>query len=170
MLSVLNREMESRYIHLGVPHCWYRWGDEVVRILMPKAISWVHEDPSKTTVTWEADPPDVPEGSTTHEVLAQRIAELVHTFAAPGAIEELVNIVYSYAPFPFQDAYRQVRNAFIDIRGAEVLLTGLTEAVVGPVFKRAMDVFPVQDFPDLKGRSEPFRAVMSAWSERMSKA
>ena len=151
---------------------------------MPKAISWVHEDPSKTTVTWEADPPDVPEGSTTHEVLAQRIAELVHTFAAPGAIEELVklerpgtiaagillNIVYSYAPFPFQDAYRQVRNAFIDIRGAEVLLTGLTEAVVGPVFKRAMDVFPVQDFPDLKGRSEPFRAVMSAWSERMSKA
>lgn len=162
LLSILNRELEARHVHFGLPHCWYRWGDEVVRIHMPRAIEWVHEDPPRTTVQWKVGAPDIPKGIGTYDLIADRIENLVNIYSAPEAIEDLVNVVYSYAPFPFQDAYRRVRNMFIDLRGAQVPLDGLTEPVLGPLVRRAMDVFPVQDFPDLKERVESFKAAMYA--------
>lgn len=160
VLSMLNRELESRHIHLGLPHCWYRWGDEVVRTHMPAAIEWIHEDPPRTTVKWKENPPEIPEGTATYDLVARKVGELVDTYSRPGAIEELVNHVYAYAPFPFQDAYRQVRNMFIDLRGAEIPVEGLAGSVLGPPFKRAMDVFPTQEFRDLSERLESFKTVM----------
>src|SRR5437762_11314562 len=47
VLSVLNRDLGAVHLQLRLPHCWYRWGDEVVRILMPRHLQWVHEDPPR---------------------------------------------------------------------------------------------------------------------------
>ena len=162
ILSVLNKELEAENTPLGLPHAWYRWGDEVVRILMPSALEWVHEDPPRTVVTWGRDPPELPTGVPGYDRLLSRVDSLVTEYSPRGRIEDLVNYVYSYAPFPFQDAYRRLRNVLLDLKGSEVPLDWLTTTLLLPPLKAAMEVFPYGDFPEFGNRPQPFERVMEA--------
>lgn len=160
VLSIINKEFAPS-VQIGLPHCWYRWGDEVVRILMPTPVQWFHEDPPRTTVGWDADPPEVPAAVDAYERVIGRVRSLVETYSSPGRVENLVSHVYSYAPFPFQDAYRRLRNIFIDLRGAEIPIDGLSSAVITPPLENAMEVFPFHDFPSMQERAETFHILMN---------
>lgn len=57
VLSLLHRQFQDLGVDIGLPHCWYRYGDEVVRYEMPSPLVWDHEATDKTTVLWDGDPP-----------------------------------------------------------------------------------------------------------------
>jgi hypothetical protein len=162
VLSILNKEMEEAHMPIHLPHCWYRWGDEVVRVLMPPDLEWIHEDPPRTTVTWSGEPPEIPPGVVVYDRIAQRARQLVATYASPDRIEELVDYVYSYAPFPFQDHYRRLRTMFIDLRGSEIPVENLTDSMLSPLLRNAMVAFPHHDFPELSDRARTFETAMTA--------
>ena len=158
----MNRDLGTVHVQLRLPHCWYRWGDEVVRILMPRHLQWVHEDPPRTTVTWDADSPDVQEDLPAFRQITDRVDELLKRYSDPNAIDDLIRLVYTYAPFRFQDEYRQLRNMFIDLRGTEIPLEGLSNAVVAPLLRKALNVFPTEAFPDFANNVRPFDIAMTA--------
>ena len=47
-MTLLNRALLYKGVDMHLPHCWYRWGDEVVRYCLP-FIDWNHDDPKYKT-------------------------------------------------------------------------------------------------------------------------
>jgi len=129
---------------------------------MPRGLGWIHEDPPKTTVTWEGDTVEVPSDAPIYTRISRRLDLLVEGYAVPGKLDELVDYVYSYAPFPFQDAYRRVRNMFIDLQGTEIPVEAISYSVLAPVIVRALKVFPHADFQVLSDKARAFERIIMA--------
>ncbi len=102
-MCLLYRNLKRKNLNLKLPHCWYRYGDEVVRYHMPHQIRWNHEDPRRTSVHWMGSEPDIKEERVLEEV--RRITERYHT---RDGLRELVAEIYNTAPYEFQKKFREV--------------------------------------------------------------
>ena len=57
-ITLLHRELKSDGIDIKLSHCWYRWGDAVVRYSLPY-IDWTHDDLDVTKVSFRGFRPSI---------------------------------------------------------------------------------------------------------------
>ncbi len=136
--------LEKRNINIKLPHCWYRYGDEVVRYLMPNEVRWNHETPLYTSVSWEGREPQY-EGASV-ETIKEVVERYTEKYKALTK-EQLVDDVYSLAPLDFQRNFRQLRLNIETIMSASVKISNFKEAVLLPSLDGIIKSFPENEFP-----------------------
>lgn len=143
VLSLLHKRLGDQGHDMKLPHCWHRWGDEVVRSWLPTPVQWEHD--ATTTVGWVGKEPRKPTDRL-GKALSETMDEILKESSAQG-IEDMVDKVYAYAPFEFQRAYRQIRHinfdagrSFIDAASVANMTAGLIE--------HAATCFPYEEFED----------------------
>jgi len=166
IMSLLHSEARTRGIDLQLPHCWYRWGDEVVRYLMPTAIDWNHEDPNQTRVSWKGDVPFYQGLEDNLGAVKDLADELTAGYSCPGGIERAVSEVYARAPFDFQRRYKICRDSLYGIQRSRVEMKDYGKAVLLPMFDAAFEVFPASDFPEVPDRILAFRELLRLMLQR----
>lgn len=172
-MSALHRETGGETSPLRLPHCWYRWGDQVAIQQMPTSLRWDHSEPPAASVRWEGRPPEIPADDPLMQKLEARIEELTGEYAAPAddfakstKLRSLIDFVYAYAPFPFQNEYRQLREAFVDMRGSMIPVDEIDQAILMPTLDRAFRVFPEAEFPRFRHQVAPARSVIELLVEQ----
>lgn len=153
MMSLLHSELKEECFDLKLPHCWYRWGDEVVRYRMPSALVWDHEEANITHVSWDGDVPHIGDAALSKSIKVH-VSELTKEYSGDGKIDEAVNEVYAKAPFEFQRKYKACRDAFSDLKRANFYTTGYGPNYIWPKMVEAFKSFPKDDFP-IVARSLP---------------
>ena len=166
IMSLLHSEAKARGFDIQLPHCWYRWGDEVVRYHMPSAIDWNHEDPNQTRVSWKGDVPFYQGLEDKLGAVKDLADELIAEYSGPGGIERAVAEVYARAPFEFQRRYRKCRDSLFGIQRSRGELKDYGKAVLLPMFNEAFEAFPESDFPGIPDRISAFRELVRLMLER----
>lgn len=159
-LSLLRHELGHASESMGLPHCWYRWGDEVVRVLMPTQVAWDHTDPPKTKVAWEGDDPELSADDRQFTKMALIIDQLVRQYSPGEELPRMISKVYSYAPFPFQRAYRDLRETYLDIMGSQIPVEKIQGRLVLKALRAALVEFPHAEFPEFGRETDRFRRLM----------
>lgn len=143
LMSLLHRDLRNRGHDLKLPHCWYQYGDEVVRSWMPEQIVWSHDAVDRTVVSWAGPKP--------HRQVGKGLESEIHgTVVELGArykdIEKAVDAVYSYAPFPFQKQFRKARQLYGS--GANKIIAAKSPELISKAVVDAFKVFPTKEFPE----------------------
>ena len=160
-MSIINSKMKEDGYNLRLPHCWYRWGDEVVRYCMPFELGWSHEDPPFTKVTWEGEVP--------YGMIDVKVQDRVKTLATELAerysseeISEMVEQVYRNAPFEFQRRYKSVRDSFLSIQRTEFKVENFNKRKLIPQLVEAIESFPDdKEFDEVKAHLPAFQRLMT---------
>ena len=156
-MTLLNRELLSRGTDIHLPHCWYRWGDEVVRYNMPY-INWNHEEISTTTVSFSDKRPRINANDAIVRIASDFADEFISKYSGSYEWEEAVDEVYSDAPFKFQNDFRKLRESLKISRKNNPLRN--YHGYIDGLFKDAVASFP-PDFGFLNPQFEEFKATFS---------
>ena len=142
-LSYVNSEIKKIDESIRLPHCWYRWGDEVVRYYMPKEITWSHEEASFTKVDWNGGPPILWDDKFT-VAIESIVKEFLNKYPVKntGWYEELLADHYEGAPFEFQREYKSCRDLLFDRTRVNSHEGRYANEVLIAVFKTALSTFP----------------------------
>jgi hypothetical protein len=159
IMSLLYRKAKSEGFDIKLPHCWYRYGDEVVKYLMPHNIQWNHEDAYQTFVSWQGFEPEDMSDSRLTKRLKLLVDELVDKYSEKN-VNEAIEEVYSYAPFEFQRAYRKCKDSILDQMRTQVNWKNYAKDVVWPCFDSACASFPKTEFPEVADALPVFRRLM----------
>lgn len=157
-MSLLDRELRKDGVDIHLPHCWYRWGDEVVRILMPREIEWNHESTYHTSINWNTKARPFDDSG-----LMKKIESYVDTIIAEYAtesIDDVIEEVYSYAPFDFQRKFRICRQAIGDCLHSPIEWKDSSGKVLMPYYKSACESFPKEEFPIVAKHLPVFERIM----------
>ena len=109
-MTLLNRELLSRGIDIGLPHCWYRLGDEVVEDCMP-FIDWGHEGISGKFVSYLGRSPQADSNDPVIGFVSEFADSFIDRCFGPSGPEEAIEGAYEYVPFRFQNDFRQLRES-----------------------------------------------------------
>ena len=161
-MTLLNRELLSKGIDIKLPHCWYRWGDEVVRYSMPY-IDWNHEDIGTTSVKYSDKRPKYNPRDQVICIADKFADDFLGRYSGPRGQEEAIDEVYSDAPFKFQNDFRQLREA-LKISRKNNPLRNYHKYIQG-LFSNATESFP----PEFGYLSQHFERFRSAFSLALSK-
>ena len=155
-MTLLNRKLASQGHNMGLPHCWYRWGDEVVRYGM-SYIGWNHDDPRFTEVSYcGAIPGELADGDPIVSFSEDFSKEFIGKYKGPEGAEMAIDEVYSDAPYTFQNDYRRLREALrISLRS--VGFSNFKDYILS-IFDSAMASFP-EEFGFLGKQKEEYEAV-----------
>ncbi|RLF72100.1 MAG: hypothetical protein DRN55_06605 [Thermoplasmata archaeon] len=154
-MCLLYRNLKKKNLNLKLPHCWYRYGDEVVRYHMPHQIRWNHEDPRRTSVHWMGSEPDIKEERVLEEV--RRITERYHT---RDGLRELVAEIYNTAPYEFQKKFREVFDVIYEYKNRRIEIKNFNSDFFYPMVERALHSFPKDDFKVVFKDVEPLREAI----------
>ena len=154
-MTLLNRELLFKGVDMHLPHCWYRWGDEVVRYCLP-FIDWNHEDLSSTFVHFSDKSPRINHKDPNVKYASNFADQFILNYAKKYGQEEAIDEVYSDAPFAFQNDFRQLREA-IKISRTNVPMKNYHGYIKG-LFETAVKSFP-PDFGFLSQRFEEFSST-----------
>ncbi len=180
-MSLINSILKTQGIDMKLPHCWYRWGDEVVKYYMPYEIKWNNEEAAYTKVSWEGDTPDFPEIGVKNKI-DNIVSDILKKYSDYGSLSDFIDLIYENAPFEFQRKYRYVREFFylakeknksINEPVKDILLPQINDALQSfpedvhfntvrefiPAFKRYVEYFAVskrKDYNELEEVSEEF--------------
>ena len=165
MMSIIYNELKEKHrINITLPHCWYRYGDEVVRYLLPHEIRWTHETPYSTIVDWKGSTPYIENDMGVTEVI-EKVVNLYTEKYKDRTKEELVDEVYSRAPFDFQRNFRQLRlnvEKFAS-KTRRVDIENYEKNIILPSLKKAIDSFPRKEFPaEVWERLTRYKEVMES--------
>lgn len=168
LMSLLHRNMKEAGVDLRLPHFWYRYGDEVVRSLLPSEIEWNHEDAPRTYVKWKKDPPVSVVDTDFLAMLRNHVDDLTDNYAGPGGLEEAVRAVYENAPFEFQRRYKDCRDGLHWIMRSRIEWKEVGDSLLMPRIKSACESFPVNEFPQVAESLPIFKATMDHTLSRSS--
>ena len=117
-----------------LPHCWYRFGDEVIRSCLPNSIVWSHQE-GKTIVNLDTRDLDLDDGivAVTNDVLDE--------FPMDG-IERIVDKIYSFAPYDFQRDFRDLRKEIDSIKDTSIQLEPFRKQRIARYKDKAYGSFP----------------------------
>ena len=155
-MTLLNSELKKDRIDLRLPHCWYRWGDEVVRYHMPY-LQWNHDDPRYTTVGWRGKCPRYDVSDPVVLKIEEFAGRFISEYSGPEGAEMAIDRVYGDAPFVFQNDYRKLRES-LKITKNRVPPDKYVRSMVMPLFERAMNTFP-EDFSAIADTKKDFEEV-----------
>ncbi|MCL1811713.1 MAG: hypothetical protein FWG41_05815 [Methanomassiliicoccaceae archaeon] len=144
---------------IGLPHCWYRWGDIVVAHCIPY-ITWTHKSPKYTIVEWNSGVQDYDPKDRIVSLIKKNIAEFMIRHSGTDAHETAKDEVYEGAPFKFQKEYRKMRES-LDSMVKVSVVDNRTE-YIGSLLLNAMKDFPKKEFKQIIGEKDKFEAVFSA--------
>lgn len=155
-LTLLHRQLKNENMDIALPHCWYRWGDEVVKYYFPY-IGWTHDDLDKTKVTFEAEAPDIDENDETVIRINEFAEEFLEKYDnTQEGVEKAIDEVYSEAPFEFQNKFRKLREG-LKISKKHVGYSNFDSYVLD-LFNDAMESFP-KEFSSMKREKTEFQEV-----------
>ena len=147
---------ENLSIDIGLPHCWYRWGDIVVTQSMPY-LQFNHSDLNETTVVFAGREPMIPSDDRVVDLCRDYLKEFLSEFGqGKEGVESAVDEVYTNAPYPFQNEYRKLRES-LDISRSNQPYTNMDD-YISTLFDKAMSVFP-EDFSEMDDDKGDFIAV-----------
>lgn len=154
-ITLLYRELKPEK-DIGLPHCWYRWGDIVVAHCVPY-VNWRHKSPRYTVVEWDGEIPDHDPKDKIVSLIKKNIAEFMFRHSGPEAHETAKDEVYEGAPFEFQNEYRKLRES-LESLSKKAVVDNQTE-YIGGLFDNAMKEFPDKEFKQIAGEREKFEIV-----------
>ncbi len=154
-MTLLNRELLSRGVDMHLPHCWYRWGDEVVRYCFP-FIDWNHDDLSNTHVRYSDKRPRMSTKDPNVKYASVFADDFISRYAKTYGQEEAIDEVYSDAPFSFQNDFRKLREA-VTISRRNIPINNYHDYIKG-LFETAVSSFP-PEFGFLRQRFQEFEAT-----------
>ncbi len=167
IMSLLNRETKKREIDIQLPHCWYRFGDEVIRFAMPNCVEWNHEDPPYTKIIWKGSAPDTLEDYDPSRELKELVSELTEKYAIPEGIDKkAVDEVYGYAPFDFQRLFRNCRENILTTKRSQVEFQDYGKTVIWPSLNEACESFPTDEFSIVGKKIPLFKATVKSILEK----
>ena len=156
-MILLNRELKDELgENMGLPHCWYRWGDEVVRHDMPFLV-WNHDNPRQTLVTFSGPVPDISGRDDAAAFITSFADSFIARYGGDEGFEMAIDELYSEAPFEFQNDYRVLREN-LKQAGSNIPLSNHMDLVRG-LYANAMSVYPQESFGSTRMQTEQFRKV-----------
>ena len=156
-MTLLNRELKDKLgMDMRLPHCWYRWGDEVVRYNMPY-LSWIHDDPRQTTVMFSGPTPVPVDQDEIVRYTGSYADRFIAKYGGDEGVDLAIDEVYSGAPFEFQNDYRALRENLKEAK-SNVPISNHTE-FVRSLYDKAMSDYPAASFQSTKVQVEQFRKV-----------
>ena len=109
LMTLLYRDVRRTLgVDIRLPHCWYRWGDEVVRHGM-SYLSWNYDSPGVTRVMFTGDAAEFPDDDRVKRYIDSYVSRFIHAYSGPEGVEMAVDDVYLEAPFEFQNRFRMLR-------------------------------------------------------------
>ncbi|MDD4669376.1 MAG: hypothetical protein PHE95_06090, partial [Candidatus Methanomethylophilus sp.] len=157
-MTLLHRNLKNRGYDIHLPHCWYRWGDEVVRYNMPY-LNWDHENAAYTQVSWKGEQDFSTTSSDEILTYASEFAdEFIKKYSGKEGAELAIDEVYDQAPFRFQNDYRKLRESLKNISGNQTAMFENTVSIAGPLFETAMAHFPYE-FSVIAKEKEQFKIL-----------
>lgn len=159
-IAFINTHLKTEGKDLAVPHCWYRWGDEVVRYYMPRELKWTHEEDAYTKVSWKGDVPDSPDYDIKTRI-DSIVQEMTDIYGIPGQIQNFVYTIYKEAPFEFQRKYKQVRDLFYETSYSRIMDENGKRTLLIGALDEALKTFPTDDIFEEVGELKPkFKKLM----------
>ena len=156
-MTLLHRRFKAEGFNMKLPHCWYRWGDEVVRYRMPY-LEWDHEYAAYTKVSWRGSYPDYHIDDPTIKKISQYSKEFIKNYSGPEGAELAIDEVYEDAPFDFQNEYRKLREN-LKIYSKRDNFIDNYKTLVETFFTSAMEKFPNKDFNSIAKEKKDFEEV-----------
>lgn len=156
-MTLLNRELLYKGVDMHLPHCWYRWGDEVVRYCMP-FIDWNHDDLFATYVRYSDKSPRFNAKDPNVRYAMDYADSFIRKYVKSYGQEEAIDEVYEGAPFVFQNDFRKLREA-IKISRTTIPMKNYHDYIKG-LFETAVSSFP-PEFGYLGQRFEEFESTFS---------
>ena len=147
---------EEHGINIGLPHYWYRYGDQIHKREMPRELEWNHENPVKTTVNWKGDTQLADQDDTCKQI--QKIVRII-TDKYAGKNKQITKDVYQYAPYDFQRRILECRGVIYGWKNALNWYAKSYKNISMPVILTALDSFPSSEFPKLKVPFHVFKTV-----------
>jgi hypothetical protein len=140
-ISLIHNNLKIHGIDMELPHCWYRWDDEVVRQNMPHELKWDHEESQYTKVKWVGDAPNLPE-SEIRKIIDNTVSYVLEKYSNKDALPEFIDLIYENAPFEFQRKYRFVREFFFLTKNESLGVSDPFKEVLLPQISDSLDHFP----------------------------
>lgn len=157
-LTLLHRDMKSKGINIQLSHCWYRWGDAVVRYSLPY-INWTHDDLDITKVSFGGNKPVIDESDEVVKQTKKYALNFIKKYKNDReGVECMVDEVYSDAPFQFQNDYRKLRES-LKISRRKVVISNYDDYVL-TLLNQAMDSFP-KEFSSIRKQKDEFVNVFT---------
>ncbi len=161
VMSLADRELGRHGIDIRLPHCWYRYGDEVVRQMMPTFVRWNHEDPSYCKISWTGNRVDREHGTSETKAILDIVRGLVKRFAVPGGTSVAVGEVYAYAPFEFQRRFKRLTPRVERLVRDGRRRTKKEQSVALTYLANACEAFPTAEFPTVAEQLPAFKSAMT---------
>jgi len=164
-MTLLNYDLKNtKNIDIKPPHCWYRWGDEVVKYYIKSYTKWDHEDLGITTVSWRGSTPDFSLDDPTVIEIRKYIRKHIEEYSDIDGWERAIDTLYGKAPYPFQNEYRKLRENLKGATTRSVYIQDYHSNVLIPLFDNAMKTFP-NAFSEIKKEKSDFESVFRVASE-----
>jgi hypothetical protein len=157
-ITLLYRDLKPEY-DIGLPHCWYRWGDIVVAHCIPY-VSWIHRTQRYTVTEWNGETPEYDPNDKIVALIKKNIAQFMIRHKGSEAHETAKDEVYDGAPCEFQNEYRMLRESLESLSKNKVMDNQAD--YIGALFAAAMKKFPSKEFKHIAGEKERFEAVFRA--------
>lgn len=163
MMALLDhRLLDEKGLDIKLPRCWYLYGEATVPKQLPSQVRWsgLDDEEEKTSVTWDDERPKV-RSSKNRQKIDSVVDSLYSLFPADEDVRKAIEEDYeSYAPYDFQRKYKVFRydtniRSIVDKDG-----TLRSEAFYSSGIKDAMDVFPSEDFPELKVHARKLELIL----------
>ena len=157
-MTLLNHDLKTYHgIDIKLPHCWYRWGDEVVKYYFAPFTKWDHEDLTVTTVSWRGDIPDMELGDPTISLVRDYVSKFIVAYSGNEGWEKAIDRLYGLAPYGFQNEYRKLRENLKETKNGYFIQDYYSNVLL-PLFYSAMAVFP-SEFSKIAKDKERFESV-----------
>ncbi|MDR1954534.1 MAG: hypothetical protein LBP82_01100 [Candidatus Methanoplasma sp.] len=155
-MTLLHRRLKNEGIDIRLPHCWYRWGDEVVRYRMPY-LDWDHEYAAYTQVSWDGTMREIYDpNDRVIKMASEYTDEFISKYSGAEGAEMAIDEVYDEAPFEFQNRYRQLRETLKQLRTNNAMyFDGASINMIVPLFEGAIRSFP-KEFKSIANEKEDF--------------
>ena len=156
-ITLLHRELKSQGTDIRLSHCWYRWGDAVVKSSVPY-IEWTHDDLDKTSVSYKGYDPHINRRDPVVRYSEEYAGRFMDEYGdGIEGVEKAIDTVYSEAPFEFQRRYRSLRES-LKITRSGTMVNESFESYVASLLEHAADVFP-DEFNTIRKQFGQFRTV-----------
>ena len=154
-MVLLNRHLLGLGKNMKLPHCWYRWGDEVIAYAFKDYVAFNREGTYLTTAEWIGEDVPLEPRMPYSKEISSFTADFIRDRSGREGSEAAVDETYEGAPYDFQRLYRMVRENLREARRSDV---DPREGMLPKLFGDAMDSFP-RGFKEVEDAKDRFRML-----------